>query len=178
MKNKLDKIKVIFADVDNTLLCLKMYDNEGKNDKEKGKRTVGFAEYESWLKYNINNNAYIHCQAPEPIKKLVKYLHDRGAMVYGLTECSNSFEYNAQYNRLRECYEGSFLHHGDLISIDTRHKKVLIMQMIAERDGYNPDEIMFIDDSYTEVMEAFNAGLLSMHTTEAMMRFGDINSII
>ena len=99
-------------------------------------------------------------------------------MVYGLTECSNSFEYNAKYNRLRECYEGSFLHHGDLISIDTRHKKVLIMQMIAERDGYNPDEIMFIDDSYTEVMEAFNAGLLSMHTTEAMMRFGDINSII
>jgi len=45
------------------------------------------------------------------------------------------------------------------------------MKMIAERDGYNMDEIMFIDDSYTEIMEAFGAGILAMHTTEVMERF-------
>ncbi|MBP5597139.1 MAG: hypothetical protein J6Y02_17285, partial [Pseudobutyrivibrio sp.] len=44
-------------------------------------------------------------------------------------------------------------------------------KMIAERDGYNMDEIMFIDDSYTEIMEAFGAGILSMHTTEVMERY-------
>ena len=64
-----------------------------------------------------------------------------------------------------------FEHHGDLISTESRHKKVLIMKMIAERDGYSMDEIMFIDDSYTEIMEAFGAGILSMHTTEVMERF-------
>ena len=67
--------------------------------------------------------------------------------------------------------QGVFEHHGDLISTETRHKKVLIMKMIAERDGYNMDEIMFIDDSYTEIMEAFGAGILAMHTTEVMERF-------
>lgn len=173
MEKKLSKIKALFADVDNTLLCLKMYDKDGINDKESGRRTVGFADYEAWLRFNINNNAYVHCQAPEPIKKLVSTLVAQGAKVYGLTECSNSFEYNSKYHRLKECYEGCFHHHLDLISIDSRHKKVLIMKMIAERDGLAPDEIMFIDDSYTEVMEAFDTGFFSMHTTEAMMRFGE-----
>lgn len=164
MKKKLKNIKVIFADVDNTLLCVKMYD-------ENKKRIVGFAEYNDWLKYNIFNNAYVNCSAPRGVLNLVKKLHDEGTVVYGLTECSNSFEYNAKFNRLKECYEGIFNHHGDLISIDSRHKKVLIMQMIAERDGYKPDEIMFIDDSYQEVMEAFDAGMFAMHTTEVMERF-------
>ena len=90
-----------------------------------------------------------------------------------MTECSNSFEYNSKYNRLKECYEGIFNHHGDLISIDSRHKKVLIMEIIAKRDGLKPNEIMFIDDSYTEVMEAFSKGFFSMHTTEVMERFND-----
>ena len=57
MQEKLKKIKVLFGDVDNTLLCLKMYN-------EAGKRIVGFEDANDWLKYNINNNAYIKCQAP------------------------------------------------------------------------------------------------------------------
>ena len=153
MQEKLKKIKVLFGDVDNTLLCLKMYN-------EAGKRIVGFEDANDWLKYNINNNAYIKCQAPRGVKNLIDDLHfNHGVKIYGLTECSNSFEYNSKYNRLRECYP------------ERRHKKVLIMKMIAERDGYNMDEIMFIDDSYTEIMEAFGAGILSMHTTEVMERF-------
>lgn len=165
MQEKLKKIKVLFGDVDNTLLCLKMYN-------EAGKRIVGFEDANDWLKYNINNNAYIKCQAPRGVKNLIDDLHfNHGVKIYGLTECSNSFEYNSKYNRLRECYPGVFEHHGDLISTESRHKKVLIMKMIAERDGYNMDEIMFIDDSYTEIMEAFGAGILSMHTTELMERF-------
>ena len=51
MKGKLEKIKVLFGDVDNTLLCLKMYNEEGK-------RIVGFEDANDWLKYNINHNAY------------------------------------------------------------------------------------------------------------------------
>ena len=47
----------------------------------------------------------------------------------------------------------------------------MIMKMIAERDGYKMDEILFIDDSYTEVMEAFGAGMFAMHTTEVLERF-------
>lgn len=164
MINKLRKIKMVFADVDNTLLYLKMKD-------ENGKRTVGFHDYNDWLKYNINNNAYIDCLAPKGMYNIIEALHQNGAKVYGLTECSNSFEYNSKYNRLRECYPGVFCHHGDLISIDSRHKKILIMQMIAQRDSLNPEEIMFMDDSYTEVMEAFDNGFFSMHTTEAMERF-------
>lgn len=164
MEKKLKKIKVLFADVDNTLLCLKMYNKEGK-------RIVGVADGDDWLRYNINTNAYINCSAPRGVKNLVELLNKAGVKVYGLTECSNSFEYNSKYNRLRECYPGIFMHHGDLISTDSRHKKVIIMKMIAERDGYSPDEIMFIDDSYMEIMEAFEAGMLSMHTTECMERF-------
>ena len=34
MKERLDKIKLVFADVDNTLLCLRMYDANGQNDKD------------------------------------------------------------------------------------------------------------------------------------------------
>ena len=166
MKNKLNKIKMVFADVDNTLLCLKMKDYNGK-------RTVGFSEYNDWLKYNILTNAYINCSAPKGMYNLIEALHNNGAKVYGLTECSNSFEYNSKYNRLRECYEGIFEHHGDLISIDSRHKKVLIMQLIAEKEGLDSSEIMFIDDSYSEVMEAFDKGFFSMHTTEVMERFND-----
>lgn len=165
MQDKLNKIKVVFADVDNTLLCLKMYDDAGK-------RIVGFENQDDWLKFNINTNAYIRCQAPRGVKNLVDDLHfHHGVKIYGLTECSNSFEYNSKFHRLNECYPGIFEHHGDLISTETRHKKVMIMKMIAERDGYNMDEIMFIDDSYTEVMEAFAAGMFAMHTTEVMERF-------
>ncbi len=165
MKEKLGRIKVLFGDVDNTLLCLKMYNEEGK-------RIVGFEDANDWLKYNINHNAYIKCQAPRGVKNLIDDLHfNHGVKIYGLTECSNSFEYNSKFNRLKECYPGIFEHHGDLISTESRHKKVLIMKMIAERDGYDMNEIMFIDDSYTEIMEAFGAGLLSMHTTEVMERF-------
>ena len=57
MKDKLKKVKVVFGDVDNTLLCLKMYDDDGK-------RIVGFEDANDWLKYNINYNAYIKCVAP------------------------------------------------------------------------------------------------------------------
>ena len=172
MEDKLAKIKALFADVDNTLLCIKLYDNAGKNDKENGKRIVGRKEYNDWLRYNINNNAYIHCTAPRGLSNLVKLLGEKGARVYGLTECSNSFEYNSKFHRLQECYEGRFLHHSELISVDDRHKKILVMKMIAERDGLLPEEIMFVDDSYTEVMEAFDAGFFSMHTTEVQERFG------
>ncbi|MCQ2979425.1 MAG: hypothetical protein MJ245_06490 [Clostridia bacterium] len=164
MEKHLKKIKAVFGDVDNTLLCIKLRDSNGK-------RVVGFPDYNDWLKYNIFTNAYIDCQAPKGMFNLINAFHNHGAKVYGLTECSNSFEYNSKFNRLVECYPGVFKHHGDLISIDTRHKKILIMQYICERDGLNPDEVMFIDDSYTEVMEAFNAGFFSMHTTEAMERF-------
>lgn len=170
MKAKLDNIKLVFADVDNTLLFLKMYDNNGKNEKS-GRRIVGVQDYTDWLKYNINNNAYIHCEAPKAMKKIITGLHENGAKIYGLTECTNSFEYNSKFNRLKECYKGIFEHHGDLISIDSRHKKVMIMKMIAEREGIKLEGVMFIDDSYSEIMEAFDAGIFSMHTTEAMERF-------
>lgn len=166
MNRKLSKIKMIFADVDNTLLCLKMKDYNGK-------RTVGFSDYNDWLKYNILTNAYINCSAPKGMYNLANALHENGAKVYGLTECSNSFEYNSKYNRLRECYPGIFMHHGDLISIDSRHKKVLIMQLIADKHNLDPSQIMFVDDSYSEVMEAFDKGFFSMHTTEVMERFND-----
>lgn len=116
MEEKLKKIKIIFADVDNTLLCLKMKDYNGK-------RTIGFMQYEDWLEYNILTNAYIECSAPKGMFNIINALHDNGAKVYGLTECSNSFEYNSKYNRLKECYPGVFNHHGDLISIDDRHKR-------------------------------------------------------
>lgn len=164
MEKKLKGIKALFADVDNTLFCVKLYD-------ENNKRIVGFKEYKDWLKYNIFNNAYINCTAPTGMKNLVDAVHEMGIKVYGLTECTNSFEYNSKFNRLKECYPGVFMHHGELISIDDRRKKVMIMEMIAERDGLNPEEIMFVDDSYSEIMEAFEAGMFSMHTTEVMERF-------
>ena len=78
-----------------------------------------------------------------------------------------------RFNRLKECYPGIFEHHGDLISIDSRHKKVLIMQIIAEKYKLDHSQIMFIDDSYTEVMEGFDKGFFSMHTTEVMERFNN-----
>lgn len=165
MEKKLEKIRVLFGDVDNTLLCLKMYDDNGK-------RMVGAFDNDDWLRYNIEHNAYVNCIAPKGVYDLVNMLHfTQDAMIYGLTECSNSFEYNSKYNRLKECYPGMFNHHGELISTDTRHNKVKIMKMIAERDHYAMDEIMFIDDSYMEIMEAFEAGIFSMHTTEVMERF-------
>ena len=80
-------------------------------------------------------------------------------------------EYNSKYNRLREEYPGVFEHHGDLISTDSRHKKVFIMKAIAERDGVEMNEILFSDDSYMEVMEAFEAGIFSIHTTDVMDEF-------
>ncbi len=164
MKKKLKQIRAVFADVDNTLLCLKMKD-------ENGRRIVGVHDANNWLEFNINNNAYIECSAPRGMLNIINALHGNGAKVYGLTECTNSFEYNSKYNRLRECYPGVFCHHGDLISIDSRHKKVLIMDMISKRDGMDHSEMMFIDDSYMEVMEAFDCGYFSMHTTEALERF-------
>ena len=157
--------------VHNTLLCLKMYDNDGK-------RIVGFKEYDDWLEYNINTNAYINCQAPKGMKNLITHLKDNGVKIYGLTECSNSFEYNSKYNRLREVYDGLFTQHGDLISIDTRKNKVKIMKMIAKKEKIPLDEIMFVDDSYCEIMEAFDAGIFAMHTTEAMERFLFLKKII
>ncbi len=177
MEFKLKKIKALFLDVDNTALCLKMYNNNGINDKENGQRIIGILDDDEWLDYNIKNNAYIYCEAPKPIYNLVNYITANGGKVYGLTECKNSFEYNSKFNRLKECYEGNFLHHGDLISVDTRHMKVKIMKAIAERDNLNLDELMFIDDSYLEIMESHKAGILGMHTTEALMRFDDMNDI-
>lgn len=171
MEKRIKNIKAVFADVDNTLLCLKMYDSEGK-------RIVGCKAYEDWLKYNIFNNAYINCVAPKGMHNLITALHDNGAMIYGLTECSNSFEYNSKFHRLKECYDGMFEHHGELISIDDRHKKVLIMKMVAERDNLDMNEIMFIDDSYTEIMEAFAEGIFSMHTTEVLERFADKEKLL
>jgi len=171
---KLDKIKALFLDVDNTALCLKMYDYNGLNDKENGNRIVGILDDKEWMAYNIKNNAYIYCKAPEALVSLVNFLKAKGVMIYGLTECKNSFEYNSKFNRLRECYDGNFLHHGELISVHTRHDKVAVMQMIAERDNLSLEEIMFIDDSYYEVMEAASAGLFGMHTTEALERFSNM----
>lgn len=177
LKAKIDNIKAIFLDVDNTALCLKMYDYNGINDKEHGDRIIGILDDKDWLEYNIRNNAYIHCEAPRQLVNLVNYIVNNGGKVYGLTECKNSFEYNSKFNRLKECYQGNFLHHGDLISIDTRHDKVAIMKMIAKRDNINLEEIMFIDDSFFEVMESHKDGILGMHTTEALMRFDDMNNI-
>lgn len=177
MIDKIKKIKALFLDVDNTALCIKMYDYHGINDKQHGERVVGILDDREWMAYNIRNNAYLYCEAPKPIHNLVNYIKENGGIIYGLTECKNSFEYNAKFNRLKECYEGSFLHHGELISVHTRHDKVAVMQLIAERDGLEMDEIMFIDDSYLEIMEAYNINILSMHTTEALMRFDDMTNI-
>lgn len=177
MHNIINNIKLLLLDVDNTALCLKMYNFEGKNDKENGSRIIGIKDDMEWLKYNINNNAYIHCEAPQEIVNIVNFVKDNGGMIMGLTECKNSFEYNSKYNRLKECYKDSFLHHGDLISIDTRHHKVAIIKMLAERDEINLNQIMFIDDSFAEVMEASEEGIIAMHTTEALMRFRDMNDL-
>lgn len=177
MIRRINKVKALFLDVDNTALCLKMYDYNGLNDKEHGERIIGILDDKEWMEYNIKNNAYIYCEAPKQIYNLVTYIKNNGGTIYGLTECKNSFEYNAKYNRLKECYEGNFLHHGELISVHTRHDKVPVMQMIAERDNLNMDEIMFIDDSFLEIMEAHNIGILSMHTTEALLRFDDMTNI-
>lgn len=177
IRAKLDNIKLLFLDVDNTALCLKMYDNNGENDKKNGSRIIGILDDTEWLEYNINNNAYIHCEAPRQIYNLVKYITENGGRVYGLTECKNSFEYNSKFNRLKECYDGNFLHHGDLISIDTRHMKVKIMTTIAEKENIPIEDVMFIDDSFFEVMESHKVGILGMHTTEALMRFDDMNNI-
>lgn len=174
MKEKVENIKAVFLDVDNTALCLKMYNCNGINDKENGERLIGILDDNDWLKYNIVNNAYKYCEAPPQLLKLVDYMRSRDAMIYGLTECKNSFEYNAKYNRLRECYPGSFLHHGELISTDRRQEKVKIMKFIAERDNLQLNEIMFIDDSYSEIMEAAEAGIFSIHTTEALVRIDGI----
>lgn len=166
MESKLNKIKVLFGDVDNTLLYLKMYDKEGN-------RIVGFPEYDDWLNYNICENAYVNCIAPKGMKNLLQIMKENHVKIYGLTECSNSFEYNSKFNRLKEVYPGIFNNHGDLISIDTRKNKVKIMKMIAARDNLQLDEIMFVDDSYNEIMESFAAGIFSMHTTEVLERFSD-----
>ena len=176
MIDKINNIKALFLDVDNTALCLKMYDKDGINDKE-GKRIVGIVDDKEWLRYNIRNNAYVYCEAPRQIVNLVNYIKKNGGKIYGLTECKNSFEYNAKFNRLRECYQGNFLHHGELISVNTRHDKVPVMLMIAERDNLQPEEMMFIDDSYFEIMESHEAGIIGMHTTEALMRFDDMSNI-
>ena len=74
MKERLDKIKALFLDVDNTALCLKMYNNNGINDKENGERIIGIVDDKEWMEYNIMNNAYIYCEAPIQIYNLVKYL--------------------------------------------------------------------------------------------------------
>ena len=177
MIDRVNKIKALFLDVDNTALCLKMYNYNGINDKKLGERIIGILDDKEWMEYNIKNNAYVYCEAPKPIFNLVNYIKERGGNIYGLTECKNSFEYNAKFNRLKECYDGSFLHHGELISVHTRHDKVPVMQMIAERDKLSLDEIMFIDDSYLEIMEAHKEGILGMHTTEALMRFDDMTNI-
>ena len=175
MKAKINKVKVLFLDVDNTALYIKMYNFNGYNDKKNGNRVIGILDDKEWMAYNIRNNAYIHCEAPRQIINLVNYLREKGVEVRGLTECKNSFEYNAKFNRLKECYDGSFLQHGDLISVHTRHDKIPVMQMIAERDNLKPEEIMFVDDSYYEVMEAYAAGMLSIHTTEALIRFENMD---
>ena len=177
MKDRLNKIKALFLDVDNTALCLKMYNYNGVNDKVNGERIIGIVDDMEWMEYNIKNNAYIYCEAPKPLVNLVNYVNSNGGKIYGLTECKNSFEYNSKFDRLKECYEGNFLHHGDLISVDTRHMKVKIMQAIAERDGLKLDEIMFIDDSYYEIMESSKVGILGMHTTEALMRFDNMDDM-
>lgn len=171
MKERLKKIKALFADVDNTLLCIHMQDMNGN-------RTIGFSDYNEWLKFNIFTHAYADCTAPRGMFNLVNALKENGARIYGLTECSNSFEYNSKYMRLRDCYPDTFHHHMDLISIDARQKKCLIMQYIAERDGLSHDEIMFVDDSYSEVMQAFSQGFFAMHTTEAMERFPEVFSLL
>ena len=175
MKNKLNKIKLILIDVDNTGLCLKMYNDNGINNKETGKRIIGVKDDMEWLEYNIVNNAYKYCEAPAPIVNIVNYIASNGGIAMGLTECKNSFEYNSKFNRLKECYEGSFLHHGDLISVDTRHIKVPVIKMLAKKYDLQYDEIMFIDDSYMEVMEAAEIGVIALHTTEAMMRFSTMD---
>lgn len=45
------------------------------------------------------------------------------------------------------------------------------MEFLAEREHIDPENILFVDDSYQEIMEAFDHGFYSMHTTEAMERF-------
>ena len=177
IEEKLKSIKALFLDVDNTALCLKMYDNDGINDQEHGKRIVGVKDDKEWMAYNICNNAYKYCEAPIPLYNLVEYVRNNGGKIYGLTECSNSFEYNSKFNRLRECYPGSFLHHGELISVHTRHDKVFVMKTIADRDNLDLGEIMFVDDSYLEVMESSCEGIFGMHTLEAMMRFDDMSDM-
>ena len=177
MKQRLNKIKLILLDVDNTALCLKMYDDNGINDKENGKRVIGVPDPMDWLKYNIMNNAYKYCEAPVPIVNVVNHVVSNGGMAMGLTECKNSFEYNAKFNRLKECYQGSFLHHGELISVDTRHIKVAVIKILAEKYGLAYDEIMFIDDSFMEIMEAAEIGVVAIHTTEAMMRFATMDDV-
>lgn len=177
MEKILKDIKLLLYDVDNTGLCLKMYMNDkGENDKETGKRIIGIRDDEKWLEYNIMNNAYKYCEAPKPLVNLANYVISNGGKLMGLTECRNSFEYNSKYNRMKECYAGSFEHHGDLISIDTRKLKVTIIKTLAKKYNLNYNQIMFIDDSFAEVMEAGEFDIIGMHTTEALMRFYDMDN--
>ena len=44
MKTKVNKIKALFVDVDNTALYIKMYDYNGLNDKERGNRVIGIID--------------------------------------------------------------------------------------------------------------------------------------
>lgn len=162
--------KLIFFDIDGTLSIPRYKVGEGEY--------VSCFCKEDWMAYcrEHGENAYANCKGVEDLKTLMRRLRDNGYAVYIASICMTTEEAQAKIKFLSDNYSGLF--DGWTFPKSESDKIHSILSMASNR-GKAPGECILVDDTFSTLIKAKNAGIVPVHTLDIIGGyFADLTSIV
>lgn len=155
---KIENISHVFLDIDG-VCSVPIFKNQGR-------LVSGFSD-EDWLRENIRGYAYEDCIAPKIVKNYIKALDEVNKRLFCLTTETFSFAY---YNKVRFIMSNypEFKNQEDILFVSKDSDKVLIIKEVAKRDSICLDECLLVDDTFSTILLAEQAGICTMHVSQLL----------
>lgn len=103
---------------------------------------------------------YEDCYAPDVMKHIVADLQSLGIRLYVLTALETSIRYDQKVRFTRSNYDTAFL---EVISCWPADRKIEVIQKYMHSVHAQPDQCLLVDDEWSVLTLADNAGIRTVH---------------
>ena len=150
-------IKYAFFDIDGVLSVPRYKD---------GKKFVVGGTEDWWINYlKKEKEPYKYCGVPIRLRFLLKQLKDSGVKIAVLSQEPIPEGRVAKKDFIKYRYVG-LIDDFNVFFTDTEKGKVDFLAKFAAENNIKPPEILFVDDTFSIVLAAHNAGFNSHHISE------------
>lgn len=154
----LENIKLAFFDYDDTLCIHRTF--------EHGSRTR-----EAWAQSCVDDddNWYMnskYCAPSKSVGKFAKVLSDKGTICNVLTWAETNFLERARWRFINTYYEARF---SNLYVSGTREGKLQVAKFISKTLGFQPNEVLLVDDHPATREEFRSHGFRTLSVSELMV---------